>query len=265
MKRTIYLKAAIALVALPLASGVAWGQAPRCARDMTRPGSFCLDRYEASVWRVPDPAGTNKSLVKKIAKGTATAEGLVEKGATQLGLAETDDYAPCSDSGQTGCDDIFAVSIAGVPPSANLSWFQAQQACANSAKRLPRSGEWQQAVAGTPDTGGDNGSTDCKTTGSSTVSTGSRGACVSRFGNYDMVGNVYEWVEDWVPQSTGCPGWGGFSNDFMCLSGASTTATFPGALTRGGSYADDAFAGPLLIFDTRPQDSYPNFGFRCAR
>jgi len=25
----------------------------------------CIDKYEASVWRVPDPLGTNKSLVKK--------------------------------------------------------------------------------------------------------------------------------------------------------------------------------------------------------
>ena len=67
------------------------------------------------------------------------------------------DYAPCADNGQNCADDIFAVSLAGVTPSARITWFQAQAACANAGKRLPTNAEWQVAVAGTPDPGPDNG------------------------------------------------------------------------------------------------------------
>jgi hypothetical protein len=59
----------------------------------------------------------------------------------------------------------------------------------------------------------------------------------------NMVGNMFEWVADWVPRSTGCVSWGALSDDFMCLSRASTTATGPGALMRGGA----AGAGGLVF------------------
>lgn len=54
------------------------------------------------------------------------------------------------------------------------------------------------------------------------------------------VGNVFEWVADWVPRSTACvPSLFG-SGDQNCLVGASTAAG-PGALLRGGF-----FGGPCL-------------------
>jgi Sulfatase-modifying factor enzyme 1 len=271
MKRrgtAIATAAAVAAGALLAAALPAGAQVPRCAKDMTRPSSFCLDTYEASVWRVPDATGKNKALVRKIQRGAIKkVSDLTDKGATQLGLGGIDNYAPCTDDGQTACDDVFAVSLAGVVPSARITWFQAQQACANSAKRLPRSGEWQQAVAGTPDPGPDDGVDDCNTFSAfAAVASGSRSACVSRFGNYDMVGNVYEWTEDWVPASTACPGWGGFSNDFMCLSGASTTAFGPGAQLRGGDFSDGPNAGPLgVVGNGEPSFSGGGIGFRCAR
>jgi len=34
-----------------------------------RTSVICVDRYEASVWHVPDPTGRNKRLVVKIQKG----------------------------------------------------------------------------------------------------------------------------------------------------------------------------------------------------
>ena len=87
---------------------------------------------------------------------------LTAGGATQLGTSG-DDYAPCADSGQNCTDDIYAVSLPGVTPSAFITWFQAQQACTNAGKRLPTNAEWQAAVAGTPDPGPDDGTTDCNT------------------------------------------------------------------------------------------------------
>src|SRR5207245_9976635 len=121
-------------------------------------------------------------------------------------------------------------------PSANITWFQAEQALANSGKRLPSNAEWQQAAAGTPDQGASPGPQDCNVNSSGPVATGSRLNCVSAWGANDMVGNLDEWVADWVPASSSGPGWGSFSDDFMALSGASTTAQGPGALSRGGGF-----------------------------
>jgi signal transduction histidine kinase len=39
------------------------------------------------------------------------------------------------------------------------------------------------------------------------VATGSRSSCKSARGAFDMVGNLYEWVADWVPRSTACGTW----------------------------------------------------------
>jgi formylglycine-generating enzyme required for sulfatase activity len=58
-------------------------------------------------------------------------------------------------------------------------------------------------VAGTPDPGPDDGTTDCNTASVFTaVATGSRSSCESSDGAFDMVGNLFEWVADWVPRST---------------------------------------------------------------
>jgi hypothetical protein len=72
-------------------------------------------------------------------------------------------------------------------------------------------------------------------------------------------------VADWVPFSTACPGWGGFSNDDMCLAGANETANGPGALLRGDAFDSGTFAGPLAVVRLEPSHSSDDIGFRCAR
>jgi len=245
-------------------------QAPlrRCAPDAVVAGTVCLDRYEASVWRVPNPTTTNASLVKKIQLGRATPADLTAGGATQLGVAV--DYTPCTDNGQNCANDIYAVSLPSELPSARITWFQAQEACANSGKRLPTSAEWQVGANGTPDPGPDNGTTDCNSDTGSVSPTGARSSYVSARGAFDMVGNLAEWVTDWVPLSTACPNWGGFSDDSMCLAGASETGTAPGALVRGGgflsSFLGGPTAGPLTVNGSFvPSGSTIFIGFRCAR
>jgi hypothetical protein len=210
---------------------------------MVKVGSFCIDKYEVSVWSSPT-------------------------GGTQYGVS-SDDY-PCDDDGQN-CSNIYARSVAGAKPARYITWFQAQQALANSGKRLPSNAEWQEAVRGTPDAGPDNGTTDCNTgSAGTTVGTGSRSSCVTDWGAYDMVGNVNEWVADWVPASNSCPGWkavGNFSSDdTMCLSGASTTAEAPGALVRGNDFGGGTSSGPFTVYGiNKPSGSNQYVGFRGAR
>ena len=58
------------LAAVALLADTAWAQGAkalkRCAPDAVIAGTVCIDTYEASVWRVPDPTTINKGLVKKI-------------------------------------------------------------------------------------------------------------------------------------------------------------------------------------------------------
>ena len=250
---------------------ISWPHDSRaCGPDAVRAGSVCMDRYEASVWEVPaaNPSGaSNRGLIGKIQKGRAQLADLTAGGASQKGLS-SGDY-PCANDGHDCVGRIYAASIPGVTPSAYIAWFQAQQACANSGKRLPSNAEWQMAVAGTPDgSAGDNGTTDCNTYSALTsVYTGSRSHCVSGWGASDMVGNVGEWVADWVPLSTACGSWTGSSN-YQCLAGAATTGE-PGALIRGGDYGDADAAGPLAVIGVNPPSfsyfSGGSVGFRCAR
>lgn len=239
--------------------------ASKCPADSVRSGTGCMDKYEASIWKVPNATTTNKGLVNRIQKGKATPADLTGGGATQLGVAGYD-YAPCNDNG-SACADIFAVSVAGVPPSAFMTWFQAREACKNSQKRMPSNGEWQDAVTNSPDPGPDNGTTDCNSASFAVSSTGSRSSCVSSVGAFDMVGNLEEWVADWVPASTLCVGWGGFSDDVMCVSGASTVATYPGVLQRGGAYLiTSSDSGPLTVRSVNgPFGATPFGGVRCVR
>ncbi len=269
MANRIAAAVALLLAGAAGAAGPPIGPLTRCPVDAVVAGTVCMDRYEASVWRVPNPLGANRSVVKRIQQGTATVELLEAAGAVRLGIRNVDDYAPCADGGQTCADDVYAVSVPGVTPSAKLTWFQAQAACENARKRLPTSAEWQAAVAGTPDPGEDDGTTSCNTASEfDTVPAGSRTACVSARGAFDMVGNLNEWVADWVPRSTACGTWSpGVSptSDDQCFAGAATAGE-PAALLRGGSFVSGPQAGPLAILASNPP-SGPNgtVGFRCAR
>jgi formylglycine-generating enzyme required for sulfatase activity len=244
----------------------------RCPPDSVNVGDVCIDTYEASIWQIPP---SNALLVKRVQAGKAGLADLISGGATQLSPASTCSPAFPTTFEATGnwTSPLFAVSVAGVVPTSCVTWFQAEQACALSGKRLLTNQEWQRAAAGTPDPGTDDGGTDCNVGGLSVpLETGSRAKCKSNWGAFDMVGNVEEWVADWIPQSTECPGWGAFSDDLMCLAGASTTATGPGALVRGGFYQSFTEAG-VFALDNRPVSTLGNnpalprksLGFRCAR
>ena len=258
---------------LVLVLGLLVDSAAACPADSVQSGPVCMDKYEASVWNLaPVPSGKSKAkLVVSIQSGTVSLADLQSAGAVQLGIAPGDLAAASCPSTGNGCIQVYAVSIPGVKPAGYITWFQAGAAARNSLKRLPTNQEWQVAALGTPDTGGsDNGSTTCDTdnlnVSGSLSPTGSRSACVSDVGAFDMVGNTWEWVADWVPRSPNAPGsWGTFSDDWQILVGAQTTGA-PGALVRGASRFDHAQAGVFAVMaDFSPSDQSGNFGFRCVR
>ena len=224
-----------------------------CPPDSVQSGTACIDKYEASVWLIPS---AETKLVKKIQEGKATLADL-QAGGFQRGLTDGDLLPECSVTG-AGCTNVYAVSIAGVTPAAFINWFQAAAAARNSRKRLPTNQEWQVAALGTP-------SASCNVSSGLVANTGSTAGCVSDVGAFDMVGNLWEWVAEWVPRSTACGSWGLFSDDFQCLAGAQITGA-PGALIRGGDFVSGTVAGVFAVSGgSSPSFANDFIGFRAAR
>jgi len=220
---------------------------------MVKVGPLCVDVFEASVWSNPDGTG--------IQYGTASDN--YPTGVTAF-----------PDSGNwTG--KVYALSMPGKFPATYITWFQAQQACALSDKRLLTNAEWQMAAAGTPDPGTDDLPTDCNITpATGKLTTGSRSACVSKWGIVDMVGNVSEWVADWI-QGYNSDNWNtgaittdpyGNSDAIIGINEGLPADGFPVALIRGGDFNSNAGAGVFAMDATHgPSFSQNLIGFRCAR
>jgi len=237
-----------------------------CPADSVLVGTTCVDTYEASVWEIPPG---NTALIEAVKNGTATLADL-QAGGFQRG-ATGDDYT-CNNNGND-CTDLYAASVPGVTPSARLTWFQAQQFCRAAGKRLLTNAEWQSAAAGTPDPGTDNESTDCNISVPEAVTnTGSRSNCVSNAGAFDMVGNLREWVGDWMQSNSDSDGgadssanYGGDSI-FGIDEAFPQTDRMPAALLRGGNFSAGESSGVFALWALdAPSGSNVDFGFRCAR
>lgn len=243
---------------------------------MVKVGPICVDKYEASVWSGPR------------GKGVQYPQGSPRFPAT---FPENGNWSV----------PLYATSKPGVGPANFITWFQAQQACALSGKRLLTNAEWQMAAAGTPDPGlkGD-GVTTCNTNTPGSLETGksdgSKGACVSNWGVSDMVGNVGEWVADWIQGPGGVsagsvvPGWDPnthsvaspeYGNDYIghindaAHNHASQTGNpnpnidinpFPAAIYRGGMWSSGEGGGVfMLVAQDSPSSMNNALGFRCAK
>lgn len=97
--------------------------------------------------------------------------------------------------------------------------------------------------------------------------TGSRSLCVSKWGAYDMVGNLYESVGTWNDRSSTCQNWPlAFGIDVSCFGG--TGSGLPGAEMRGGYWGltGGSNAGVFAIAQFNPPSfGVEGIGFRCAR
>jgi formylglycine-generating enzyme required for sulfatase activity len=268
MMRSLATGAASATMSSIRAAPV-WAGEARCPPDSVLVGWTCVDKYEASIWEIP---ASSASLVNKVERGKESLGDLTKGGATQLGCTFAPWSAPASypstfPTNGNWSAPVYAVSVPGVVPSTCLTWFQAEQACAISGKRLLTNQEWQRAAASTP-----ADATICNVSPPSHLSSGPRATgsapqCTSKWGVFDMVGNVDEWVADWVTASTTCLG-GQTGPDLSCFW-QQTPGGGLAAVIRGGSWESDPeldTTGAFLVSGFAP-GATPNadVGFRCGR
>lgn len=266
------LSVAAAMVLL-LGSSTAFAQ---CPFGMVENGSTCVDRYEASLWKV-----TDTTCIRFIREGRELPLFCLAA-SVQVGINGVDyTDAQCQFNGG-GCKNLFALSLPGVIPARSINYFIAAAACRNSTKRLPSNAEWQAAALGTPDPWPqDDPSNQCNLNGASISLTGARNKCVSDVGAYDMVGNVIEFVADWGPLATTGANWDvfipGFGGDISNMGGSpnGTIYGLPGTTLRGGSFAivpNSGGTGERAGVYAIDQNGAPNSigdasaaGFRCAK
>ena len=228
----------------------------RCREDMVyvsdSGGGFCVDRYEASASKlcpVQDPGNqfdTNTNISQPL----------------------------CT-----------PVSVSDAPPWTNVPLAQAMELCARVGKHLTKNSEWYRAALGTPDGESDTGCVLGRVGASHAEKTGTHSTCVSSSGAYDMVGNVWEWIDANVVRGTYggriLPDEGYVSeadvDGVAIMTSTSSSQIFHGdylsidkggveGMFRGGFWNMSEKAGVSAINATIPTSFIGvAVGFRCAR
>ncbi len=231
-----------------------------CPPDMvlvvSAKGDFCIDKYEASA-----------------------GEGCIYQ--SPQNQAET-----ALNLNQPECQPV---SKRGQQPWVNISQDQAALACAKAGKRLPTSAEWFLASLGTPDPNSGWGPDDCQINNNWPKQpglTGSGDKCRSAAGAYDMIGNVWEWVDgtirDGIWQGQNLPDEGyvistdgegmaaetdannpsvGYNNDYFWIKKRGVRG-----IARGGYWNNQDRAGQYAVYlVSRPAFAGSGVGFRCVK
>lgn len=171
-----------------------------------------------------------------------------------------------------------AISIQEKQPWTYVNFHQAKELCATRGMRLPTNDEWYEAALGTPTNGA------CNIDGSLREA-GATESCVSSHGVYDMIGNVWEWIDEDVrdgqyndrslPEE-------GYVDEADIDGVAIATTEMPNelydhdyfwiehegvvAMMRGGFHGSGDDAGIYSIHTgTTPSFSSAAIGFRCVK
>jgi formylglycine-generating enzyme required for sulfatase activity len=156
----------------------------------------------------------------------------------------------------------------GSRPVEQVSWNTIQGYLGATGMRLPTEAEWEYACRAGTQTPFHNGSTDDSTVGNLAwfyVNTcqggtgcGTRpvgGKAANGFGLHDMLGNVWEWVNDW---------YGTYPSSAQTNPTGPVSASY--RVIRGGSWGDDTgYVRSSDRYDVTPGNTYYFIGFRVAR
>ncbi|MBN1308925.1 MAG: SUMF1/EgtB/PvdO family nonheme iron enzyme [Chitinispirillaceae bacterium] len=144
-------------------------------------------------------------ILRVVKKSTASYEAIIKRYAEPL-FCPDDMFLVDLPPGKPGrpffkvCVDRYEYpNVKGAHPRINVSYDDALSLCHKRGKRLCTAEEWKWACGGiegyTYPYGWNLEKGKCNVDGSRTPEpSGSRHNCVSKFGGYDMVGNVFEWV-----------------------------------------------------------------------
>lgn len=184
--------------------------------------------------------------------------------------------------------DCVPISKENEIPWRYVSQSQAAELCARAGKRLPTMKEWTIASRGFFDKDGDWGSEDCHLAGNWKRQPGLSGDgenCVSPGGVYDMIGNVWEWIDGdikegkWrslelpeegyisevdaigVPVATGGDESEAYKGDYLWIKKQGVRG-----IARGGYWMSREKGGKYSFYMTVPTTYTGNgIGFRCVK
>ncbi|HBA60616.1 MAG TPA: hypothetical protein DCZ92_07320 [Elusimicrobia bacterium] len=236
------------------------GACPTGMAYIPGPYPYCVDKYEAYLMSgaVSNDTCTNGSQAEVDANATTAVAG----------------------------------SAAGQTPLVNINWCAAKKACQNAGKHLLTNSEWFSAANYKGSKWNITAEETaeamaCNTAGSNVNNTGASAGCVTQEEVYDMIGNVWEWV-DFVmtadptnalgdgyvtgyDSATGLPTSIGsssnaYGNDYYW---AYTGGGIAKAALRGGNWGWSAGSASSGIFALRleavPSTANAAFGFRCGK
>lgn len=208
-------------------------------------GSLCVDQYEAS------PSSDCPALVVDSALTTQT---------------------------NLNNPDCSGLSVSGAEPWRFVSLTQAKQLCARSGKRLPTAAEWYAVAVALPDL------SKCVLDAVAPAPTG-KSACTTSTHIFDLVGNVWEWVDEevregkWNERALPSTGYVGLVDQAGIVietadvpiaeygaDYAKTDAVGIYGMIRGGFYGSKSDGGLFAQNLAVPLDlKTDGVGFRCVR
>jgi len=172
-----------------------------------------------------------------------------------------DIYQASADSAGLLVSKHNALPVTG---DAEMNWYKAVERLLVSGKRLLSYQEWIQAAMGSPP-GASSGNLNAWTTGSERQVTGYVERAVSSVGCRDCVGNVWEWLSDFIASGSGTEMW----QDPMPGQGQGQMWIFENnnfrALLAGGSHYNGSLVGARsasILY--APWSGHISFGARGA-